>query len=189
MEALIEQLGSTDIMIRHDAREQLLQIGTAAVEPLLRSLSASDNYHLREAIISVLAEIGDIRAVDALIQELEHGNLPIRMISAKALGSFDTPEVFSALYEHLLSDAVVVQIWIVESLGKLGDRRAINLLVRVLHATFSPALRCTIMQVLAEFGERAAIPHVALYKDDPDEFVRGIAQNTIQRLIGGTYHE
>ena len=184
-EALIQQLGSPNIMIRRHAQDRLVQLGAEAVEPLLQSLSASSDYRQKIAIISVLASIGDLRAAGALIRELESGNLSVRIMSAEALGNFHTPKVFDALCRRLNSEDVMVQIWIVESLGKLGDRRAVSLLCEALRQTTSPALQYSMLRALGQLGDPAAIEFVAPYAKGKQGFVQGIARSVLQQLSKG----
>jgi HEAT repeat protein len=184
-DTLIEQLSSLDMITRHQAQDQLVKLGSAVVEPLLESLSNCSGYRQRIAIIAVLANIGDMRATSALIWELETGNLGVRIMAAEALGNFPTPKVFNALCRCLTIEVVMVQIWIVESLGKLGDRRAVRLLAKVLHETGSPALQYSIIRVLGELGDPNAIPYVAEYINERDSFVRAIAQAALRRLSEG----
>jgi HEAT repeat protein len=152
--------------------------------PLLHCLSTSSDYRQKIAIITVLASIGDTRAIDALIRELETGNLSVRIMSAEALGSFHTPEVFDVLRRRLSSEEVMVQIWIVESLGKLGDRRAVNLLTNTLHQTTSSALQYSIIRVLGDLGDPAAIKHITPYAKEHGS-VQSIAQAVLHRLSEG----
>jgi HEAT repeat protein len=172
-------------MARRHAQEELIRLGAEAVAPLLHSLETSSDYRQKIAIITVLASISDVRAVDALIRELETGNLSVRIMSAEALGNFNTPQVFEVLQRRLNTEEVMVQIWIVESLGKLGNRRAVSLLTEVLHHTTSSALQYSIIRVLGDLGDPAAINHIAPYAKEHG-LVQSIAQTVLQRLSEGS---
>jgi HEAT repeat protein len=184
-DTLITQLGSTDMIARRHAQEELMQLGAEAVAPLLHSLQTSSDYRQKIAIIAVLANIGDVRAVDALIRELETGNLSVRIMSAEALGNFHTPQVFEALQRRLNAEEVMVQIWIVESLGKLGNRHAVGLLIEALHHTTSSALQYSIIRVLGDLGDPSAINHITPYAKEHG-LVQSIAQTVLHRLSEGS---
>lgn len=184
-DALIAQLTNKSIMIRRQAQDQLVQVGEEAVEPLLQSLATSSGQRHKLAIIPVLAAIGDVRAAHPLIRELETGNLPVRIVSAEALGNFDIPEVFDALVQRLNTEDVMVQIWIVESLGKLQDRRAVGPLVEALRKADSPALQYSIIRVLGILGDPASIDHIAPFAGEQQGIVQGVARSVLKDLSHG----
>jgi len=59
----------------------LIQYGTLAVEPLVWSLGNSFYPRQIEAIVTVLGEIGDIRAVNPLVNLLKRANINTRPVN------------------------------------------------------------------------------------------------------------
>jgi HEAT repeat protein len=97
----------------HDgARKALMQIGKAAVEPLLAVLQDDDPFVRRRAVLA-LGEIRDVRALESLIAVLEGDETPlVRREAARALRRMDTPEAWAALreYEERASRAVTIPL-------------------------------------------------------------------------------
>lgn len=99
---LITTLMGQDGLARKRAREQLLEIGAAAVPSLLPLLSNKQTYVCWEAA-KTLSEIGDPRAMPALVQALEHDDPGIRWMAAEGLIRVEQaglPLLLEALVEH-----------------------------------------------------------------------------------------
>jgi len=96
IEVLIQNLG--DPKICKEAAAELHEIGQPAVEPLLkayRPMIGEDEL----LAISVLASIGDSRAIDDLIDNLESGvqERDVRLALVKALSKFDDDRIIPAM--------------------------------------------------------------------------------------------
>ena len=99
----------------------LVKIGNAAVEPLIAALKDDRR---QEKAAKVLGEIGDVRAVEALIAVLKEG-YSVRRAAVEALGKIGdrrAVEPLSALVKDRDEKAV-------EVLGKIKDARAIAPLI------------------------------------------------------------
>lgn len=88
---------------------KLAQLGKPAVQPLINALSAEDKLIQGGAAIT-LGLIGDIKAVDPLINVFKDKNSQARIPAAVALGHFSNKgskidkKVFTALKDSLLHD-------------------------------------------------------------------------------------
>mgnify|MGYP006281314487 CR=1 FL=1 len=106
------------------AQRWLVHIGRPAVEPLTRSLreEAEHSVEARCAMAIVLADIGDRRAVPALIEAAKEGNTQLTWKTGRALASFAAPrsrDLFVSLLGH---DDWRVRRVAVRGLGLLADR-------------------------------------------------------------------
>ena len=84
--ALAARMGEEYRMMGHwaTARQVLLKMGPDAVEPLIACVNHADSY-LRANATSVLAELSDPRAVDALLQAVSDGSGQVRRGAVQGL--------------------------------------------------------------------------------------------------------
>jgi HEAT repeat protein len=123
VEPLIQALGSVDWSARSLVAESLPKLGgTSALAPLVEALGHKSG-DVRASVARALGELGDPRAVDPLIQVLGDGSGEVRMYAAFAL---------SKLGERRLGAAVSGPYEDLGGLGKCGDPRAVDPLIRAL---------------------------------------------------------
>ena len=91
---LIEALA--DRVERHDAHRQLVALGAAVVEPLLHAWKEGDAAR-RKAILRVLSELQDERAVDVFRSSLDDRDEVVRATAAQGLYRLATPDAIEAL--------------------------------------------------------------------------------------------
>jgi HEAT repeat protein len=84
--SLIDALASMDGVERREAREQLEEIGGAAVPFLIRALQSPSPYARWEAA-KALGEIADASAAPALVGALEDEKAAVRWLAATALAN------------------------------------------------------------------------------------------------------
>lgn len=89
---------------------------------LLKSPSAK----VRERAAVALGELGDPRAVPALIETLRDENADVREHAASALRELGDRQAVPALLEALKDEDAVVREHVATALGKLGDKRAVQ---------------------------------------------------------------
>lgn len=82
--SLIEGLASKRPAVREKSRKQLVEIGHAAVIPLVHKLKDSTE-HVRWEAAKALDAIGDPAAADALVEALNDASDDVRWVAGEAL--------------------------------------------------------------------------------------------------------
>jgi HEAT repeat protein len=126
-EALVLLLGDEDAGIVSDAEKLLASIGAPAVEPLIAGLQFTAQQHkyygdVRERAADALAEIGDPRAVEALVIALkDKGHRFVRVSAACALGKIGNARAVEPLITALGDDENAVSAFAADALVALGE--------------------------------------------------------------------
>lgn len=152
VDVLIHVAKNEHDIVRNSAVERLGSLGDPrAVEPLIEILQGKHkrnifaatgrflNDHLnpitlamnvfgepvgdREGVAHALGEIGDPRAIDALVKATKDGNERIRSEAVAALGKIDDPRVFSIIEELADSKDIILSISADEILNDLKRER------------------------------------------------------------------
>ncbi len=173
-EYYIDQLADSRRQVRLDASQALVQLGGAAVEPLLnRAAAGSDS--LRYIAAQILGQIGDRRATSFLKSLLRNDNRYVREQAVRALGQLDDPRLHPTLTSVLSGDSVPevrgAAAW---SLGNLRDTTAVPALVCALADTV-PAVRRQTLAALQFLWTSAAEAAALNALRDRDDNVRYIA--------------
>ncbi len=129
---LLGMLREWDDSVRPDALIALGQLGDPrALEPMLVSLK--DPFTENKApVIIALGYLGDTRAVDPILDRLEDSRHFNRRAAAEALGLLQDLRAFEPLMKLLRNDAII-RVEVAESLARLGDRRALDSVLSLLH--------------------------------------------------------
>jgi HEAT repeat protein len=127
-----------DILLK-DAVKSLVSIGTVAVDPLILALSSADCYNRNrsistpcEFIIDALRDIGDARAMPALISILGDIGESLQMNAFDALEKFGTTAV-DPLIAALSDEKPNMRKNACIALARLGDTRAVEPLIHHLN--------------------------------------------------------
>ena len=88
LDALMENLGNKDGMLRQRSRLSLVAMGAAAVPPLILALQNSTADQVRWEAAKALGDIGDARAIPALVQALEDEDSDVVWLAAEGLNAF-----------------------------------------------------------------------------------------------------
>jgi HEAT repeat protein len=152
---LIEQLKARPWKSRQEAIDRLVEFGELAVFPLLHALSFPDaNAFL---IAQALGQLGDLRAVEPLIELLDTSNLGVTQAAAIALGKLgDARAIYPLIdvFRHEWDDTETITTW----------QEAAKALVSI--------------------GDAAFVPLVAALRDE-DENVRIWAMDTLKQMPPG----
>jgi len=101
---LIFQLGSADMEERHEARDQLLSLGAEAVPALVLAV-ASDSVSLRWEAVNLLGELGDVRAMEALLRSATtDASVHVRWRANWAITCIDGASAVTRLIEALCGE-------------------------------------------------------------------------------------
>ncbi len=164
---LIEQLTAEDELVRIQAGEVLIQMGSAAVRPLIEALQ-NPRYPARPLIAALLGQIGDKRAVEPLISALKDNDKLVRYHAALALGRLKDrraikPLVYALFDEMppigpdpLTGDLMTVRAAAAQALGELRAEEAIPAL-KVLLTDENRGVRRSAIQALGQIATKEAI--------------------------------
>jgi HEAT repeat protein len=157
-----------------------------------------------------LADAGDSRAVDALIQAMRDPDGTVRVcVMAEALGRLKDPRAVGALTEAAFDQTNRdLRFCAIQSLGMIGDRRAVPKLIEALEARNNPveaanslarladaravepmiraakdpALRFWMITALGELGNPKALPFLAAQGNDPQPVIRETAAEAAWKI-------
>ena len=206
VEPLIKALRDEDWCVRMRAAEALGKIGDAqAVEPLIRVLGDRD-YRVRGSAVEALEKIGNVRAVEPFVRLLGDNNSYVRWRAAKVLGKLhwspvnNTEKVYyltakqdwksitqlgAPAVEPLILALEDFNLDVIERaakvLGKIGDVRAVEPLIRTLRSNYYPYVRETAAKALWKIGVPAVEPLIRALGDG-DSYVRKNATDTITKI-------
>ena len=133
---LMSILDQEDVTYRRAAVKTLGVIGADVVPTVVDSLLNSDNPTVRSSCAKVLAQITvnhpDVpmpeEGIQGLKQALNDPNPVVNIPAVMTLGEIGSP-VFDLLVETLhTTDNIAVQVAILNALGSMGDRRAVEVL-------------------------------------------------------------
>lgn len=168
---LIEQLASDDEVVRVQAGELLLQMGTAAVRPLVDALQ-NPRHPARPMIAATLGQLGDRRAVEPLIAALQDPDKAVRFHAALALAKLKDRRavrpLIRALFDEmpplepdpLTGELLTVRAAAAQALGELRATEAIPAL-RVLLTDENYPTRQAAVLALLRIGTPEAVQAVA----------------------------
>lgn len=103
-----------------------------AVEPLIALLRSDESPWARCVAANALGQIGDARALDALLEVLKCDNPALRTAAARALGSVPDARAVEPLIAALEDDDHGVRPAAAFALGQIGDWRAVEPLIAAL---------------------------------------------------------
>jgi HEAT repeat protein len=132
----IEPLIESGSVIAYDIHERainaLIKIGSPALIPLINALQ-SNNWHIKRLVITCLGELGNPQAILPLLSTLENEeNQQLLCVTIEALAKFKDERVFMPLLSLLSDEDYLVREAAVVSLGRIGDKRAVEPLITVL---------------------------------------------------------
>ena len=152
-----------DSYVREAAAEALVVMSNAgAVDPLIAALQDED-WRGRRLAARILGEIRHPRAVQALTQALEDGN--VREAAAWALGEIGNPRAVQPLVAALLDEDGHLRQPIAEALGRISDPQAVEPLIQV-SSNQEEAVREWVADVVGTTGSGAVMPLAAALEED-----------------------
>jgi HEAT repeat protein len=166
---------------RAQAQARLIQLGSAVVEPLVAVVCAQEGRRAWTAA-EVLGELADQRAWPVLVDALRSANPMLGVSAAKALMKYPGADVLPCFVAALPQAHVMAQQTIILALQRLGDRRAVTLLIDQLRQAESPTIRTALVQTLGKLGDPRAIPALRAALHDENHHVREWAAEALKWL-------
>ncbi|MCL5236508.1 MAG: HEAT repeat domain-containing protein [Nitrospirae bacterium] len=149
------------------------------------------DWRIRIRAIRLMGETGNPRGISLLARILNdpvlNNDCPaIKWNTATALGNFrkDSTVLETLIYTLKFENNNVVREAVIESLGKVGDPRAVpSLLPALLDGSF--AIKFSAIKALGEIGDPAATPFLKRLSDnDSDPYIRNEALAVLKKLGG-----
>ena len=190
----------TDSVIRlmsdedEDVRSMALTVGAtleaAAATPHIIRLLEDPDWWLRMTAAETLGNIGDPRAVKALLAAMSDPDTAMACI--EALGRIKDPRALPHLAQQLAREQVEIRIETLEAFRRYGDRRLVPLLEEVVNQDPSPAAQIRAAAVIRELtgSNKAAeslIGRVSLTGEVPAVNLKDLEILLVQaRKMGGS---
>lgn len=181
-EAHVDRLSDSDSQVRLEASYKLIDIGSAAVLPLLeRARTGSDS--LQYIAAQIFGRIGDRRAVPFLLEAAKNDNAHIRREAVLALGMMDRPDLAEPIATILRTEtSAIVRGAAVESLANLRDTTVVPDLIASLSDTAAVVRRHALAGLHRRWTDAAEEGAIRALHDE-DHRVRYIAA----QLLGNRF--
>ena len=178
----VDRLSDSDSQVRLEASYELIDIGSAAVPPLLEAArTGSDS--LQYIAAQIFGRIGDGRAVPFLLEAAKNDNAHIRKEAVLALGMMDMPDLAEPIAAILRTEpSAIVRGAAVESLANLRDTTVVADLVESLSDTAAVVRRHALAGLHRRWTDAAEDAAIGALGDE-DERVRYIAA----QLLGNRF--
>ena len=169
---LITALRDAEWNVREAAEDALTQIGSPAVEPLIKALR---EYQIRKYVIKVLGRIKDERVLDPLFAQLR--NEEFKDAATEALVEVGQPAV-ERLTAVLNDKDKTVRKHAVIALGDIGVTECVDLLIEATQDE-EWEVRLAAIASLDKIGDERGKPAIKALMKDPDFVVQMRAERII----------
>lgn len=147
--------------------DELVKIGSSAVEPLILYLGNQDD-EVRQFAIYALGEIGDSRAIDPLVEALNDSEeYTVRWSAVMALGKIDNLSAIEALITAFKDERQEVRNAAIDALAQIGEP-AIEPLTEAIYSNEIGVPNNSFM-ALGEIGGQQVITLITDIINNPDE--------------------
>ncbi len=179
---LVKALAIEDRAMRAAAADALVELDKVAVKQLI-ALAKTQKHANHEGIIVILGEIGDARAVPALMVAAGHKDPKVRAAALTAAAAIDGAGAEVELVRGLGDKDVVVRRAAVAGLARECTTAAIGPLSKVVKKDKDTAVRRLAVTALGKLADRRGLPALvhALQKD-PDADARFAAVTAMYRV-------
>jgi HEAT repeat protein len=140
------------------------------IQPLKKVLKR-ESRDFRAGVARALGEIGDAKAVDALIETLKDEDSYVRSSVAEALGKIRNARSVHALIEALRDRDSDVRRSVAWALGEIGDARAVDALIEALKVE-ETYVRISVARALGKIRDSRAVDALIEALKDENSYVR-----------------
>ncbi|HBW22908.1 MAG TPA: hypothetical protein DEF68_05960 [Elusimicrobia bacterium] len=191
---LIKSLGDGDPGVRGDATRSLGRLKSGkAVVPLTSRLKSDTSSSVRGQAALALAEIGDRKAVPALVQCFKDKSAGVKGYCVRALGILRAKEAVAPLAGLMAGANADFKAQVLNSLGKVGSPEAggaVKTELEDLRAKRAGGAKIDqpllveeeAIRALGEIGGADAVPLVKKGLDSPDDRIRAVSCRALLKL-------
>ncbi|HPZ07898.1 MAG TPA: HEAT repeat domain-containing protein [Candidatus Eremiobacteraeota bacterium] len=184
IEKLIYMLRSNDIQERSQASSEIVQSNiqdNRLLEPMIYLLNDLD-WNIRREMATALGNQGNKKAIQPLLKKLKDEQPDVRISVIEALAKIGDGKVAQNLIEVLNNDLDEgVRVQTIITMGEIGNDITIPSLIGALKDN-SAGVRKTAAQVLGQFKDHRALPHLEKAMRDPSNSVAFAAKKSFDRL-------
>jgi HEAT repeat protein len=135
------------------------------------------------AVLNVLGELKDPRALEPMLRFIDHANDRLRWSAANSLGKLGNPQAAGPLLKLLQDNFADIRQVTAEALGNLGDPQAVPELSKVLLNDKDTRARELAASALGKIRDPNALNSLLGALNDTDEKVRRVSWNAILIII------
>gem|GEM_PF-1368847 len=143
-------LRDRDLGVRSHAMKRLVDLGAAAVDPLIEALA---DEQVRWLASGALINIGR-EAVEPVVRALKHGDPAVRRNAVFILRQLDARQASPAIRAALSDPDPSVRIQAIQTVAQFGGEKALELVLAQADSPVS-AVRDAAVEALARFGKEA----------------------------------
>lgn len=158
------------------------QVGEAIAHRIVRRLAHNEPEYVRSYAVQAAGIISTEAVTSALRVAIEDPDPSVRVEAASLLALKDEQSALDVLTQELGSRDNEVKDKVIHALWNFGSERAVEILEEA--ARSNPAVRKQALEALANLRESAAIPTLAEYLNDPDDWVRRTVVNSLGEIGG-----
>ncbi len=152
---LIPLLADRRVSVKNMAQEILEKTGGSGLDLLHSHINDKDE-DVRKMIADILGRLELPEAVPILIDMLKDTNDNVRSSAVEGLGSVTDPSIVDSLI-GLLDQGDWVALFVVESLGRIGDKKAVGPIVRIITSSNNIDVQVIAIEALSHIGGEEAV--------------------------------
>ena len=137
LKSMLDELLSGDILKVAYATNKIKNLPDSDMQQYfldnVQSKLKDTNPEVRENAVMALGRIGDVKAVDLLIEALKDENIGMRVNVAVALGNIGDAKAVDPLIEALKDENIGMRVNVAVALGNIGDAKAVDPLIEMLN--------------------------------------------------------
>ena len=187
LEYLINCLTDNDLDVRNTAEDALLSFKDKnAITIFIKKLN-EPNHYIREVLVRALANIGDRSLTELLVDLLKDERFhslvinTLDKINPNWAKNYRIKERFKEYLSMLSHDKLCVRLAAIETLGKIGDARAVEPLIELTNEK-NVNIRQAVIRALGNIGDIRAIETIIKSLNDESEDVRFEAVKALGRI-------
>ncbi len=173
--ALVDVLQSLSPVLRKNAARTLGELTSFRAVDELISIINDEDWKVRESVVKALGEIGDRKALEPLISSLFDNVEKVQKQAMEALVQFGKLSTHSLLNALALEKDKFNLRAIILTLGKIGDKKSLPVLVDHLRSSYFVVRMATVnalRQFRAEQVLEVLVPHLSFNTSDIDVLLK-----------------